>query len=302
MVIIKEDALAKFLAEKIQTNVYNPQEDDDRFDSTLRTCTPACPDECHKCPGINFDYTAQAATLLLKRAHEKLPVTPEQFSSAIARAIQTFAHGFTEPKNHMCYPQFLLHGIEQNTLEAVVAKIEDNSRIIHETRAQAGAHYGRLALPHELALGIAGCDTEDYFGICHFLHRRDTHAAPSYHYLAKFSVFLDASNKTVYGLTVQGQTSAQSRNTDGTLIKDKKRGRAYARLTALLGKDPRTHTIEIAMDRLRSRGFTRAKIVRPNAHPYALEQHWGFIGKYENAILAAGITHENGIYLEAELR
>lgn len=209
-------------------------------------CAPARP------PARTNATNAPSSTLttLLRQQHSSLNARtknyPSRPNSSAHRLPAPSKHLHTDlpnQKNHVRYPHFLLHGIEQNTLKAVVAKIEDNSKIIHETRAQATAHYGHLALPHELALGITGCDTEDYFGICHFLHRRDTHAAPSRH-----------------GTPRQKPAHAHNKNYTQTATQN---------------------------------GFTHAKIVRPNAHPYAREQHRGFIGKYENAILAAGITQEN---------
>lgn len=302
MALIREQALADIIAQSLTGN----EIDDHALDSTLRTCKNGCDPRCYRCPGINFDYTSGLVLLLLKRAYTGLAqtTTPTEYATRVARAIHVFAREFSNKTNSMCYPHFLLHGIELPTTQQTAEKIEDNARIIHETRASKHAHQNarRISLPHELYLGASGGDTDDYFSTCYYLAREGTIAGPSHSYLAKFSIFRDVTNKTIVGLTVQGQTASTHRNKDGNAPKNKERGRNYARLTATLGMDPRTYTIQQVMDIARANGFEHAKVIRPHAHPFALENHSGFTGKYEHAIRAAGINTENGCYLETKLR
>lgn len=302
MVLIREDALADIITRSLA----GEKLEQGALDQTLRTCHDKCDKLCYWCPGINFDYTSDLVLLLLERAYRQLktPASPRAYAQRIATALQHFADEFPHTKNTMCYPHFLMHGLSLPTADDIGKKIEDNGRILHETIAFRTDHKRepKQDLPHELYLGNAGGDTDDYHSTCYYLARQGVNAGASYHYIAKFSVFRDTTNKIIVGLTVQGQPASLIRNKDGTAPKNRERGRAYAKLTAQLGMDPRTYTITRVMDIAREQGFENIRVIRANEHPFAIEKHNGFLARYDNAVRAAGITQEKECYLETKLR
>jgi hypothetical protein len=42
-------------------------------------------------------------------------------------------------------------------------------------------------------------------------------------------------------------------------------------------------------------------VIKPEEHPMFIEKHNGFLGNYEPVIRKAGITEDNGCYLERRL-
>jgi len=301
MVLIREEALADIITRSLA----GEKPEQGALDQTLRTCKPKCDKLCHSCPGINFDYTSDLVLLLIGRAYTQLreQTEPRAYAERIATALQHFADDFPSTKNTMCYPHFLMHGLALGTTEEVGAKIEDNSRIIHENITFRAEHKNepRQNLPHGLYLMSSSGDTDDYHSTCYILARQGMWAGASFGYIAKFSVFRDTTNKTIVGLTVQGQPASTIRNKDGTAPKNREQGRAYARLTAQLGMDPRTYTIKRVMDIAREQGFERIRAIRAAEHPFAIEKHNGFLARYDNAVRAAGITQEKERYLETKL-
>jgi len=248
--------------------------------------------------GISFGGNTKCAMELIRRAYSYLQDGTDIsiYSKAVAGAMQHFA----EPLllRSLVWPHFLLHGIERESLDGVINKIQDNSRIIHETIERQFTFSSRNVRDDSSGLFIyfSGGTYEDSFGIASHLMNEDNgfiyHTPP---YLAKVSFFLDETNKEVYVITIQGQKPSEH------IDEAKKQGREFARVTAKLGMDPRTYLLKHIMDSRRKKGYKKAKVIRPHHHPYWIEQHEGFTGKYEPIILQAGIDQENGCYLEAEL-
>ncbi len=240
--------------------------------------------------------------LLLERAYCGLTPQPylDDYCAHVANAMQYFADGFGEDAD-LCYSHFLMHGINEPTLEGVMDKIRENARIIHETRRGRPSLIDSLHSPVDLGFGLKldfdWGQTDDYFGICSYAFDESIQwPGGCTGYLAKFSIFTDHTNKTVYGFTIQGQQTYGEK--DG---KDKKKGRNFFRLTAKLGMDPRAFVIKKVADIMRSKEYTKIRVVKPHDHPMFIEQHKGFVGKYEPIIRLAGIQNENGCYLESVL-
>lgn len=305
---INESAFASQIKQYFDTRQFNA----DRLDSTLRTCTPKCDIESrfrlhHACNALSFDYTGELLLLLIKKAHETLEdkTTINNYCENIAQTMQYFADGFGEDTDAgLSYPHFLMHGIASKKLENVINKIKNNARIIHETRANREHFINSIKLPlnvdYGLKIDFGNGQSDDFFGTCCFMYDKTISdwSSGCFGYVAKFSIFLDITNKTIYGLTLQGKESEKTKMPDRTMIKDKEKGKYWFRLTSKLQMDPRAYLIKKVMKLTESKGYQQIKIIKPQYHPMFIEQHKGFIGKYEQAILRAGVTKDTGIYLE----
>jgi len=209
---INESAFASEIKHYFETREFDMR----LVDATLRTCMPECEQDSqfrldHKCNGLRFDYTGELMMLLLERAYYELrqKTSSHEYCSGVAKAMQRFADGFGEDAD-LCYSHFLMHGINASTLDCVIQKIQDNARIIHETRTGRQHFIDSIPQPvdigFDLKLGFDWGQTDDYFGICCYAYDKSTQWPEGCTgYLAKFSIFTDTTNKIVYGLTVQGQ-------------------------------------------------------------------------------------------------
>lgn len=306
---INESAFASELKSYFNTHQF----DSTKVDSTLRTCIAQCKQSKysgvdHACNGLRFGYTGELMLLLIERAFNELEhkVRIDEYCAGIARSMQHFANGFKEKDADLCYSHFLMHAINQSLLEKVINKIENNARIIHETQAELPNFISSLNPPvqmsHDLKLGFDRGQTDDYFGICNYMYDESLkYASGCSDYIAKFSIFLDVTNKIVYGFTVQGRMVEKKKMPNGQYEKDKEKGRDFLRLTAKIGMDPRAFVIKTVADIAHAKGYSKIKILKPEHHPMFIERHAGFTGKYLPIIKQAGIQKENGYYLERDL-
>ena len=251
--------------------------------------------------GLCFGAHIELVMILLAQSFNGLAdeTTIDQFSRAMAGAMQTFSEPIAVGGcGSFPDPIFLLHGINRVTLSAAVKRFVSNGRIIHETIALKDkliAKYGEaICLGYNLKMFLEEGVTEDCFGLCCYITKSDE---PEPHgttksYIAKVSFFLDSSHKEIYVITVQGQR---------VLRNDKNRSRDYARLAAKMGMDPRTFVLKKVCELGRAEGFKKIRVVRSNHHPMFLENHAGFMAKYEPVVLNAGIVEENGCYLQGAL-
>ncbi len=275
--------------------------------------------------GICFCHNTELAMLLLKRAYDSLPNKPSdgEFSERVAQAMQEFAEPFPSGEYNLCYPHFLLHGLELENLEGVVSRISNNSRIIHETLAV------RPAVAHEYdvkefvpvkgvemavdsknpAYYVEGFNTglktaisyglcEDFFGITLALGKLCCGYPNGSNHIVKVSFFLDTTNKDIYVITIQGKKFDEGTKVEVIREKNEK---FWGMLTTRLGTSPRTFLLRKLKDWGKQNGYERIKVIRAKDHPLTIEQHKGFLANYEPAVLKAGIDQENGCYLEAKL-
>jgi hypothetical protein len=239
--------------------------------------------------------------ILIDRAYRGLrdQTSIKTFARAIAKALQTYAEPITDG-NYACfpYPYFLLHGLEKSTTEEVIKQLEENGRVIHETlavRAKFMKKYGGpLYMEHDLKMLMEDGAAEDTSGICCYLARADEQQphGTDYSYIAKVSFFLDTLYKEIIVITVQGQRIQ---------LHNKERSRDFIRLALTLQMDPRSYILKKICDIGRQEAYQKIRVIKPRAHPMFLDNHCGFKARYEPIIRQAGITEENGCYLETSL-
>ena len=251
--------------------------------------------------GLCFGAHIELVMILLRHAYLGLRdrTTMAHYAQAMAAAMQTFA----EPiRLGGCAsfpdPNFLLHGINSTSLAGIIARFESNGRIIHETLARKDAFikkYGNAtSLDHGLKMLVEEGAAEDCFGLCCYITRADEsqpHGTDN-SYLAKVSFFLDDLHKEIYVITIQGQRVHAT---------DKHRSRNYARLAAALDMDPRAFVLRKVCELGKADGYKKIRVIRPEHHPMFLDNHAGFMARYEPIIRQAAITDENGCYLQRAL-
>lgn len=306
MTTIRTEAFAGVLQEYLEDPAAFEQERYDASLYTLEKTAPglATPDNagCREilC-GLCFAEHIELVMILLRHGFSGLTdrTTTTEFSRAVAEAIRDFAEPLADgAPSSFPDPSFLLHGLVQTNLEAVIVQIASNGRTIHQTMANRDALIARHGSPTLLDHGIKrllehGC-CEDYFGICSYLtlaDEMDPHGTDS-SYIAKTSFFLDRSGDEIIVMTMQGQRVKQN---------DKKRSRDYARLAARLRMDPRAWSLLQVCEIGRREGYRKVKVLRPSSHPMYLDHHNGFMGRYEPVIRQAGVVEEYGCYLRGSL-
>ncbi len=259
--------------------------------------------------GITFGYNTGLVMQLLARAYHSLSngCDTAEFSVQVAQAVQNFAEPFSNQDN-LCYPHFLFHGLVQQNLDGIVEKLECNSRIIHETfgdRNRIMDEHGYVSIDDGLTLAMSNGATDDFFGIAYLLARKNNLLLSSAcGYVAKASFFVDITNKDIYVMTLQGRRfdSSDLVNSHSSREEEKLEAeREYSRIGNVLGMSPRRFILEKVMDFGRENGFTRIKVIKPEEHPMFIERHKGFLANYEPVIRKAGITEENGCYLEKRI-
>lgn len=297
-------------AARIKDYINNPScFEQDFFDSSLHTVTLREQSEPHQSEkgclldlqGLCFEENIELAMILLQHGYYSLqkPANLSNYCTAMAQAVQNFAQplAVNDPASYM-EPHFLFHGLEKATIAESVAQCEENGRIIHETlliRDSYMAKYGcKTLLGNGLQMLMENGYAEDNLGICCFITKEDEpnpHGAGN-SYAAKVSFFLDTSRMEIMVITIQGQHVIKAL---------KQRSRDYARLGARLKSDPRSYLLKKVCEVAKLAGYKRVRVIRPESHPMTIDQHGGFVARYENLIRELGINHENGCYLEASL-
>jgi hypothetical protein len=251
--------------------------------------------------GLNFSDHIGLVMMLIERAYRSLREQTEAgtFARAVAEALQTYADPIIDG-DYACfpYPYFLLHGLEKPTTKEIVRKLEENGRIIHETlacRARFMAkHGGPVYLEQDTKMLMEEGAAEDTSGICCYLtkaseeHPHGTDRS----YIAKVSFFLDTHNKEIIVITIQGQRIQEG---------NKERSRDFARLAHNLQMDPRAYILKNICKIGRQEAYHKIRVIKPHAHPMFLDNHEGFMARYEPVIREAGITVEYSCYLEGSL-
>ena len=248
--------------------------------------------------GLRFGAHIDLVMILLAHAYHGLEdkSTIREFSRAASEAMQSFAEPIAEgSSSSFPYPHFLLHGMRQTTLGASISRMKRNGVIIHKTLAIRDAflktHGEPVYLGHGIKMLMEEGSAEDWFGICCYLtkeNEQNSHGSDM-SYIAKVSFFLDPDKKDVYVITLQGQR---------VYAAAKERSRDYARLAAKLAMDPRAYVLIKACAICTGEGYQKVKVIRPEQHPLFIDPEDGFMARYEPIILQAGITTENGCYLE----
>jgi len=302
----------KAFSNRIEEYLYNSKSfDDKRFDSSLyqvvtqnkKLKTAACPSSqlLKVIRGLCFSDHIELVMILIDRAYRGLhdQSSVKTFALAISKALQTYAEPLADG-DYACfpYPYFLLHGLEKTTIDKVVRKLEENSRIIHETlaiRAQFMKEFaGPVYLKQNLKMLMEEGSAEDTSGICCYLTNSSVqhpHGTDS-SYIAKASFFLDTSNKDFIVITIQGQRVQKG---------NKERSRDFSRLGHKLQMDPRTFILNNISKIGRQNAYQRIRVIKPLMHPMFIDNHCGFKATYEPIIRQAGINSENGCYLETDL-
>jgi hypothetical protein len=261
--------------------------------------------------GITFGYTMRLVMQLIERAFCGLQdrTSIDDFSLAVAEAVQDFAEPFPDKEQTMCYPHFLFHGLAQPDLEGVVGRLKANGRTIHETlEASEGiiADQGYERLDGDLQLSMSDGVTDDYFGIAYLLAKQDAVLLSSASsYIAKASFFVDVSNSDIYVMTLQGRRFGSSDPNWEASPKGRRqrldKEREYSKIGNILGMSPRRFILTQVAEFGRKSGYNRIRVIKPEEHPIYIERHKGFMGNYEHVIRKAGITEDNGCYLESKL-
>ncbi|MDH3359613.1 MAG: hypothetical protein OEL55_01975 [Desulfobulbaceae bacterium] len=251
--------------------------------------------------GLRFEEHIELVMLLLDHAYLGLrdKTTIRVYADAMAGAMQSFAEPLANGAR-ACFPDptFLMHGLRRKVLADIVSRFEDNGRIIHETLARRDSFmdtHGRgINMGHGIKMLMEEGAADDCFGICAYLVKEDEedpHGTDA-SYIAKTSFYLDASNNEIFVISLQGQR---------VMPMQKERSRNFARLSAQLEMDPRAFVLQEVCAIVQAEGYGRVRVIRPFMHPMFLDQHNGFMARYEPIIKQAGIVEENGCYLEASL-
>ncbi len=302
----------KAFSHRIEEYLLNPWSfDEQRFDSSLyrvvkqyrdlKSAAGTTAKAVSVIRGLSFSDHIGLVMILIDRAYRGLREQTgiKAFARAIAKALQTYAEPIADG-DYACfpYPYFLLHGLDKSTTGAVVRQLEKNGRVIHETlasRAQFMKKYGGpVYLEQKTKMLMEQGAAEDTSGICCYLTwaaEQQPHGTDS-SYIAKVSFFLDTRNKEIIVITVQGQRVQQGNRT---------RSRKFARLAHKLLMDPRTYLLEKICEIGRQEAYQKIRVIRPLEHPMFLDSHRGFKARYEPVVRQAGITTENGCYLERVL-
>lgn len=255
--------------------------------------------------GIRFGHNFPLVFQLSERAFRGLEEKcfPAAFAEQISLSIAAFAKPFEE-RDNLCYPHFLLHGLEKSTAEEVAGKINENSRMIHETRTATRyfleKYEKKNPLTADLAIGMSMGHTDDFFGLSLVIcPTEDSWISSTSGYTAKTSFFIDTTNKSATVMTIQGQradTKESKKTREGKIA-----GRRFARLSAELGMDTRAFLLRNLSRLLAEEGYKEIKVIRPSYHPMAIECHEGFLARYEPVIIQSGITHIDECYLKSQL-
>lgn len=297
-------------AARIKEYINNPScFEQEFFDSSLHTVTVREQSKPHlgengclqNLQGLCFEEYIELAMILLEHGYHSLqkPANLTAYCAAMAQAVQSFAKplAVNDPASYMD-PHFLLHGLEKATIAENAAQCEDNGRIIHETlevRAGYMAKYGcKTLLGNGLQMMMKNGFAEDNLGICCFMTKEDepNPNGAGNGYAAKVSFFLDTSQMEITIITIQGQLVNKAL---------KNRSRDYARLGARLKIDPRGYLLNKVCEVAKSAGYKRVRVIRPESHPMTIDQHGGFVARYDNLIREQGINHTNDCYLEGYL-
>lgn len=251
--------------------------------------------------GLRFGEHIELVMLLLDHAFLGLRdrTTVKAYAEAMAGAMQSFAGPIANGAS-ACFPDptFLLHGLRRSALADIVSRFENNGRIIHETLARRDyflEKYGNaINVGHGIKMLMEEGVADGCFGICAYLVKEDEsdpHGTDA-SYIAKVGFFLDTTKEELFVISLQGQR---------VICKQKERSRDFARLSAQLEMDPRAFVLRKVCDVGRIEGYRRVRVLRPSLHPMFIDQHRGFMARYEPVIRQAGIDEENGCYLEANL-
>ena len=311
MAEIKKQAFADYLSPLLTSAA---PANYDRFNQLLSNVDPVT----RSTRGIVLCYgdTEGLDCLRVAYAQLKVPCTPQEFSQNIAEALQEFAC-MRARGEYLTYPHFLLHGINQDTVDNVVKKIIDNARIIQETEKLKPGLFNRSGIVRPIQGGayfllLTNGDSDDFHGFSLRLSKDGRYFSEV---IAKVGFLLDETNRTGIIVNVQGRKVARfyrayaqsddpKKKAAGEvgILKDKKEGREYAALTGKLGSEARTFVIKEVMELLASWGFDRVMAIKPEQHVMYIAKHPRFASKYERNLRDAGLTQESGIYLMCDLR
>lgn len=294
---------------RIEEYLHNPKSfDQKKFDSSLytvitqyrNTTTPTdlSTETARVIRGLSFNDHIGLTMMLIQRAFRGLhePADIKVFAANIAKALQSYAAPIADG-DYACfpYPYFLLHGLEKQTTAEVATQLKENGRIIHETLAARSQFMEKYGGPvyhdQDTKMLMEEGSAEDTSGICSYLTKaaeQQPHGTDC-SYIAKVSFFLDTSKKEIIVITIQGQRVQPG---------NKKRSRDFARLTHRLKMDPRTYILKMICDIGRKELYRKIKVIRPHVHPMYLDNHEGFLARYEPVVTQAGIDGANDLYLE----
>ncbi len=263
--------------------------------------------------GIKFLHNLELTFLLLARAYRTAtgdsgaPATREAFCRDVTQEMEAFAALFPEKELTVGYPHFLLHGIAHPTLDRVIEKIHTNIRIMGETRAwreEPGNLDYEERLGRDLLVGLREGCVDTTLGV--YLLMTSTsfaHAFELFGYVAKIGFFTDTTDRTIYVSEFQGGRYEWLAND----LAGGREARALAgkeehdRITAMLGLGPRRYLLERLGALGQARGFGTIRILAPEEHPNAIENHEGFFANYGPLLRCAGFLRGDDGYLEKPL-
>ncbi len=247
-------------------------------------------------------FPAEAeASAILQKAYEGLHdgTTEGAYGRAVVYALRTFFGSMAPSIEFGPTHHFLLHGLNHDTLDGVVGKISENGRIMNETfscRDEFLRRHEAMPVTEDIVLSFHEGNIDMQMGIEAYVREPDDSYV--FNYMAKIGFFIDKKNSTIYVLNIQGQMPGKQENLPRFRAE---RGRAFARLTAKLGEDPRSLALKKVMAASRNDGFHAIRAVRSSCHPLLIGNHKGFTGKYDRVILSCGFSDSPGPYYEARL-
>lgn len=252
--------------------------------------------------GIALCYESEGIRCLMKaygQLQEK--VLPIEFAREVADAVNVFAKPFPEGRDdNLTYAHFLFHGLQLPTVKGICAKIIDNGRIMHESQAVQNELKERFGKPVPIQargstfyLALTSGFADDYHGLSYQLTPFPSAGSFNPHSLSKVGFLIDTTNSCAYIINVQGQQT--SKNAE----KRAKSGKSFRELGEKLGMDPRAFVVKRTIELCYRMGLEGVRAIKPGQHPMSIGSHNGFVGKYEPALISAGLDIDENVYWAA---
>lgn len=251
--------------------------------------------------------SGETTTRLLLRALNKLDqAESEKLNAALNNVLQKAATNFT-PAELTQSINFILHGLVATTASGMAAKVEDNLRILLESKNMQSSVLMDTPVPQApsgFRFELRPGKNEELCGLHLKLYRQDSEElAPC---LAKLGFFFDATDSTFVIQTIHGLRPIRVRPNQefAAELKSEKRDREkiWFRAASELQNDPRVVLLQ-ALETLAQEHYLKAiKAIRPSEHPYTIAQHQGFTGKYEKVLTSAHFLEHDSVYMQKKLR
>ena len=247
-----------------------------------------------------------ASRIMLRAVKSLVPAEAEKLNACLNNPCQKAALNLT-PAELGPSISFLLHGLIAPTAAGMAAKVEDNLRILLESKEMQASVLTETLVPRApngFRFELKSGKNEDICGFHLKLYRQDAEEFTPC--LAKLGFFFDESSSSIVIQTIHGQRPMRLEpNQEFTQdLKSEKRAREKLWFRAIndLKKDPRVVLLQ-AIEAIAQEYFLKdIKALKASEHPYTIGQHKGFTGKYENVVRAANFLDFDEVYLQRKLR